>query len=325
MGRARILAALLAAVLLGALLTTQARAQRIARLGILATAPTAEDITRSSFLIKLKELGWDEGRNLRIERRFVSSPLELERSARELAALKLDVIYAPGAPSIRAAKQEITGIPIVIFSVGDPVRSGWVKNLARPEGNLTGVAGFSRDLVGKRVALLKEAVPAIRRVAVLGNPVNANLRGIFLDFQERAAAIGLEVRLFEVSTPAALEPAFAAMASEKMQGLMEVPDPMFLRHSKEVVEMAERNGLPTIFEPRQYADAGGLMAYGADYEELARRAAVYVDRLLRGAKPGELPIEFPTRFELVLNLRTARALGITIPQSVLLRADRVIE
>jgi len=325
MGRARILAALLAAVLLGALLTTQARAQRIARLGILATAPTAEDITRSSFLIKLKELGWDEGRNLRIERRFVSSPLELERSARELAALKLDVIYAPGATSIRAAKQEITGIPIVIFSVGDPVRSGWVKNLARPEGNLTGVAGFSRDLVGKRVALLKEAVPAIRRVAVLGNPANANLRGIFIDFQERAAAIGLEVRLFEVPTPAALEPAFAAMASEKMQGLMEVPDPMLLRHSKEVVEMAARNGLPTIFESRQFADAGGLMAYGADYEELARRAAVYVDRLLRGAKPGDLPIEFPTRFELVLNLRTARALGITIPQSVLLRADRVIE
>ena len=314
-----------------ALLAARAFAQskappRIARLGILATVPTAEDVAKSSFLIKLKELGWDEGRNLKIERRFAPTPPELEKAARELGGMKLDVIYASGAPAIRAAKQEIAATPIVIFSVGDPVRSGWLKNLARPEGNLTGVAGFARDLVGKRVALLKETVPALKRIAVLGNPANASLPAIFRDLEEHARAVGVEARLYEVAGPAALEPAFAAMAREQMHGVMEIPDPMIYANSKEIGALAARHRLPAIFEPRQPAESGGvMMAYGADYEELARRAAAYVDRLLRGSKPAELPILFPDRFELLVNLKTAKSLGISVPQAVLLRADRVIE
>ena len=304
-----------------------AQTGRVAQVGILATAhaPTSEEWARSPFRLKLSELGWVEGRNLKIERRNTASASELPRAARELAALKLDVIYATGAPSLRAAKQEITTTPIVMFTVGDPVASGWVKNLARPEGNITGVAGFSRDLAGKRVALLKEILPAIKNVAVLGNPANARLADIFQDLQGRARASGVEVRLFEVASPAVLEPTFAAIAREPIQGLTDIPDPMTFDQRKRIVELAASNRLPAIYESSAFAEAGGLITYGPDYEELSRRAAVYVDKILRGAKPGNLPVEFPTKFEMVVNLKTARALGITVPQTVLLRADRVID
>jgi putative ABC transport system substrate-binding protein len=303
----------------------RAQTGRVARIGILATAPTAEDIAKSAFLIKLRELGWEEKRNLRIERRFAPAPPELAKAAREMAALKLDAVYAPGAPAIRAAKQEITAIPVVFFSVGDPVGSGWVKNLARPESNLTGVAGFARDLLGKRIALLKEAVPALKRLAVLGNPANVSLPSVFHQARERGLASGIELRLFEVSSAETIETVFAAMAGAQIQGVIEVPDPVINRHHQRIAELALHHRLPAAFEVRQFPDAGGLMSYGADYEELARRAAAYIDRILRGAKPGDLPVEFPTKFEMVVNLKSARALGLKIPQSLLLRADRVIE
>jgi putative ABC transport system substrate-binding protein len=300
---------------------------RVARVGILssALAPTAEEWARSPFRIKLIELGWVEGRNLRIERRNAASAAELPKAARELAAMKLDVIFAGGAPSIRAAQQEITTTPIVMFTVGDPVASGMVKNLARPEGNVTGVAGFARDLGAKRVSLLKEIVPAIKTVAVLSNPANARLEEIFQDLRERTRASGIQLRLFKAASPAEIETAFADMQRARIQSLTDIPDPMTLGERKWIAELAARHRLPTIFESSAFAEAGGLVTYGPDYEELSRRAAVYVDKILRGAKPGELPVEFPTRFEMVVNLKTARTLGITIPQSVLLRADRVIE
>ena len=212
-----------------------------------------------------------------------------------------------------------------MFTVGDPVASGWVKNLARPEGNVTGVAGFARDLSAKRVSLLKEIVPAIKTMAVIGNPANARLEQIFQDVQERSRESGIQLRLFKVASPAELEPAFAAIQRARIQGLTDIPDPMTLGERKRTAELAARHLLPTIFESGAFADAGALATYGPDYQELSRRAAVYVDKMLRGAKPGDLPVEFPTKFEMVVNLKTARALGITIPQSVMLRADRVIE
>ena len=318
---------LLAATALAAAPLLRAQTGRVARVGILGTArtPTAEEWTRSPFRTKLNELGWVEGRNLKIERRNPASAAELPHAARELASLKLDVIFAGGAPSIRAAKLEITTTPIVMFTVGDPVASGWVKNLARPEGNVTGIAGFARDLGGKRLSLLKEIVPAMKTVAVLSNPANARLADIFQDLQGQASASGVEVRLFEVANPEELEPAFAAIARAKIQGLTDIPDPMTLGLRKKIVELAAQHRLPAIYESSAFAEAGGLIAYGPDYDELVRRVAVYIDRILRGAKPGDLPVEFPTKFDLVVNLTAARALGLKIPQSVLLRATRVIE
>jgi len=318
---------ILAAAALAVAPQLRAQAEKMRRLGILSTsrAQTAEELARSPFLIKLRDLGWVEGRNLRIERRNITAASELPQAARELAALKLDVVYAIGGPSISIAKQEITGIPIVIFSVGDPIRAGHVKSLARPEGNITGVAGFARDLASKRVALLKETVPRMKRAALLGNPAQPMLKETVPDLLQRARAIGVELRLFEIANPAALEPAFAAMAREAIDGLIELPDPMLHGQIPRIVELAARYRLPAIHERREFAEGAGLMAYGADYDELARSLAVYIDRILKGAKPGDLPIEQPTKFELVINLKTAKALGLKIPQSVLLRADRVIE
>ncbi|MGQ0512508.1 MAG: ABC transporter substrate-binding protein [Betaproteobacteria bacterium] len=318
---------ILAAGALAAAPLLHAQAGRVARVGILTTsrAPTAEEWARMPFRNKLNELGWAEGRNLTIERRFARSAAELPRMARELSGMGLDAIYVGGAPSLRVAMQEIRTTPIVMFTVGDPVASGWVRNLARPEGNVTGVAGFAPDLGGKRVSLLKELVPAMKTVAVLSNPTNARLAEIFKDLQERTHSSGVQLRLYQVAGPADIESAFADIQRERMQGLVDIPDPMTLSLRKAIVDLAARHRLPAIYESSAFADAGGLIAYGPDYEELARRAAIYVDKVLRGARPSDLPVEFPTKFELVVNLKAARALGIVIPQSVLLRADRVIE
>jgi len=319
--------AILAACGLAAATQLRAQAGRVARVGILTTSrvPTAEEWARLPFRSKLVELGWAEGRNLVVERRFAASASELPRMARELSGMGLDAIYVGGAPSLRVAMQEIKATPIVMFTVGDPVASGWVRNLARPEGNVTGVAGFARDLIGKRVSLLKEIAPAIKIVAVLSNSANARLAEIFKDLQEQTHSSGVRLRLFQVARPADIEPAFADIQRERMQGLVDIRDPMTLKQRKAIVDLAARHRLTAIYESSAFADAGGLLAYGPDYIELARRAAVYVDKILRGAKVADLPVEFPTRFELVVNLKTARALGLTIPQSVLLRADRVIE
>lgn len=323
----RVFVVLLASIVVDTSTGTQAQPGQVARLGILATgrAPTAEESAQSPFSVKLRELGWVEGRNLKFEPRYVGSASELAAAAREFVRTKVDLVFAFGVPAARAARQEITKIPVVIFTAGDPVHLGLVKSLARPEGNLTGVGGFAWELHGKRLVLLKETVPAIRRVALLGNPANTRLPEIFRELRQQALADGLEVRLFEVANPAALKPAFAAIAREAIQGLIEIPDPMIYSLRQEIVELATSHNLPAIYESRQAAEAGGLLAYGPVYDELIRRCAVYVDKLLRGAKPGDLPIELPTEFHMTVNLQTAKVLGIKVPQSILLRADRVIE
>ena len=304
----------------------EAQTVRVAKLGTLSTAalPTAEIIRHGAFTARLRELGWEEGRNLTIERRYVASTA-VAQAARELAGMKLDVIFTMGAPSIRAAKEEITGTPVVIFTVGDPKLSGIVTNLARPGGNITGVAGFGRDLTGKRIGLLKETAPSMVRLAVIGNPANKALAEMFRRDQERARELGIEARLYEVPNPAALEPAFAAMARNRAQGLLYVPDPTLDSLLGKIFELAARHRIAAIYENPKAAENDGLMSYGPDYDAMFRSAAEYVDKILRGAKPGDLPIELPTKFLMVVNLKVARELGITIPQGVLLRADKVIE
>ena len=321
-----LLCAVLIASVLGAAPALEAQTGRVAKLGILSTSstPTALPV-HTGFIARLSELGWVEGRTLALERRYVGPGGPLVQSARELAALKLDVIYAVGALSIRAAKEEITATPVVIFTVGDPSASGVIKNLARPEGNMTGVGGFARDLNRMRAALLKESVPSMARLAMIGNPAQATLATNFRDLQGHLRASGIEARLYEVKDPGVLDSVFAAIARDKMQGLTYLPDPMIGNLRKRIVELAARHKLPAIYEDRLFADEGGLIVYGPDYVAMSRLAAEYVDKILRGAKPGDLPVVLPTRFVMVVNLKTARSLGITIPQGVLLRADKVIE
>ena len=317
---------LIAALACGSL-NLEAQIVRVAKLGFLSTSapPKPENLQRGAFFERLRELGWVEGRTLKVERRYVGPGGALTQAARELAALKLDVVYAVGSLSMFAARQEITATPVVIFTVGDPSKLGAIKNLARPEANMTGVGGFSGDLNGKRVALLKESVPAITRLAVIGNPAQPQLAANFPILRERLRASGIEARLHEVPNPAALEPAFAAIVRAQSQGLTYWPDPMISNLRPRILEMAARHKLPGVYEDTRFADEGGLMAYGPDYDDMSRRAAEYVDKILRGAKPGDLPVVLPTKFTMVLNLKTARSLGITLPQGVLLRADRVIE
>ena len=311
----------------GALLGHAQVQSRVARVGILTTFEnlTPEAAARTPVFIRLRELGWEDGRNLLIERRSARPGRDLARDARELAALKLDVMYVLGGPSIRAAKAEIKTTPIVMMTVGDPRRAGLVDNLARPEGNITGVGGFTVDLSAKRLELLKETAPRLVRLAVIGNPANTNLPALFAELQQKARALGIDARLYEVRNAAAMDAAFAEMASAKSQAVTSVPDPVVAGLYQRIVEMAERLKLIGIYEGAHFAEAGGLMAYGPNYDEMTRSAANYVDKILRGAKPGDLPIELPTKFVMAVNLKTARRMGITIPQGVLLRADRVIE
>ncbi len=323
----RALSTCLLAAFMCASLNLEAQTVRVAKLGFLSTSapPKPEDTQRGAFMVRLRELGWVEGRTLTVERRYVGPGGALAQAARELAALKLDVVYAVGSLSMFAARQEITSTPVVIFTVGDPSSLGAIKNLARPEANMTGVGGFAGDLNGKRIALLKESVPAMTRLAVIGNPAQTTLAARFTFLQELLRASGIEARLYEVPNPAALEPAFAAIVRARSQGLTYWPDGMITSLRPRILELAARHKLPGVYEDTLFAVEGGFISYGPDYNDMSRRAAEYVDRILRGAKPGDLPVVLPTKFTMVVNLKTARSLGITVPQGVLLRADKVIE
>jgi putative ABC transport system substrate-binding protein len=318
----------LTAVALLAPLAADAQQEETKRVGVLAVGrqpPTAEALARSPFSRKLEELGWVEGRNVTIERRYSESPEMLRALARDLGRLKVDVVVAAGGQAIGAAKQEITTIPVAILTMGDPVNAGFVTNIARPEGNLTGVAGFAPELGAKRLSLLKEAVPSLRRVAVLGNPKNPQLAGTVREIQNLTRDMAVDLRQVDVSSPAGIESAFSTMAQDRADGLLVISDGMIWAERRKVVELAARHRLPAIYEWGAFAQVGGLLTYGPDYDHMQRRLAVSVDRLLRGAKPRDLPVELPSKFEMVVNVKSAKALGLTIPPSVLLRADRIIE
>jgi putative ABC transport system substrate-binding protein len=272
----------------------------------------------------LRELGWVEGNTVRFEGRLSADYRELPRLATELVRVPVDVIFAGNAPSVRAAMNATRAIPIVMVS-GDPVSAGFVASLARPGANVTGLAIMQTELSGKRLEILTQALPTARRIAVLANPTNPSTPAMLRETEARARSLGVLVLRFEATAPDQLAGAVAAAARERADALAVLGDPMFNLNSRRLVEAAAQHRLPAIFEWREIVEAGGFMAYAPRLADLQRRAATYVDRILKGAKPGELPVEQPVKFDLVINLRTAKALGRTIPQSLLLRADHVVE
>ena len=274
----------------------------------------------------LREHGYVDGQNLTLEERWAEGRSErFPALIGELVRLKTRVILTVSLPAALAAKNAATTIPIV-FIAGDPLGSGLVASLARPGGNLTGLSiSLGEDFSGKWLELLKEAVPKISRVAVLWNPTNPANAAYLTVLQAVAQKLGVKLQPVEVRDPGGFDRAFASMSAERAQALVVVVDPLTVRYRVRIAELAAKYRLPAVYGFREFADAGGLMAYGANMADLCRRAATYVDKILKGAKPADLPVEQPEKFELVINLKTAKALGLTIPPSLLQRADQVIE
>ena len=274
----------------------------------------------------LSELGWVEGRNLTFELRFAEGRLDrLAQLASELVDLKVDVIVTGSTSGALAAKNATGTIPIVMVTTGDPVRDGLVESLARPGGNVTGVTALGQALNIKRLEIVKEALPGLKRVAVLTNPDSPYTEPFKQTGEAAARALGLEVRELEARRPDDLEKVFYALGQQDATALMVLADIMFITHRRRIIELAGDNRLPSIFGERESVRAGGLMFYGASLPDMYRRAAAYVDKILKGDKPANLPVEQPTAFELVINLKTAKALGVTIPPTLLVRADEVID
>jgi putative ABC transport system substrate-binding protein len=320
----------LAGGLVAAPLAAEAQqAAKIARIGYLALNLAASPHLTEAFRQGLLDLGYVEGRNLVIEIRDAEGkPERFPALAAELVALKVDVIVAGATPATLAAKQATKTIPIVFASVADPVASGLVTSLARPGGNITGLTNQTAELIGKRLELLKQAVPGVSRVAVLWHPGNLGDRtekDMLKAADVAARALGGRLQFVEARGPADFERAFSDMTRARAGALTVLPSGMFSSERRRLVDLAAKNRLPAVFPFREFADAGGLMSYGPNQADLLRRAATYVDKILKGAKPGDLPVEQPTKFELVINLKTSKTLGLTIPQSLLGRADQVIE
>jgi putative ABC transport system substrate-binding protein len=316
-----------AAVLAPPLVRAAEPAQSVARVGFVGPASrnAAHGGGRSQFWERLRELGYIDGQNLVIEARWAEGRYDqLPALMAEVLERKVDVLVTYGTEAAVAAKNATSTIPIVVAAMGDPIRSGVAASLARPGGNLTGLSmGFAEGMAGKWLELLQEMVPRLSTVAVIANPDNPIARDLAKELEAIAPRRGLKLRLIEVREAGALDRAFE-QAGRKAQAVLVLPDPMVAAHRGQVTALAAKYRLPTMYYLRDYVDAGGLMAYGPDLAVLYRRAADYVDKILKGAKPGDLPIEQPTKFELIVNLKTAKALGITIPESILLRADEVI-
>jgi len=305
------------------------QAAKIARIGYLAINLATAPHMREAFLQGLRDLGYVEGRNVVIEYRDAEGNVErLPALAAELVALKVDVIVAGGTPQALAAKQATRTVPIVFAAAGDPVTSGLVTSLARPGGNLTGLSALAPELVGKCLEHLKQAVPGVSRVAVLWQPgayPERTEKDMLKGADVAARALGVRLQFVEARGPDDFDRAFSDMTRARAGALTVLPSTMFIIERRRLVDLAAKNRLPAVYAYRELVDAGGLMAYGADLADMFRRAATYVDKILKGAKPGDLPVEQPTKFELVINLKTAKVLGLTIPPSVLGRADHVVE
>lgn len=305
----------------------QAPAKKVPRIGVLSPwTPSDAAPWHQAFRLGLRDLGWVEGKNISIEYRYAEGRHDrLPDLAADLVRLKVDVIVASVTPDALAAQKATRAIPIVLVAGGDPVAIGLGESLARPGGNVTGLSQMSRELGGKRLELLKEMVPRLSRMAVLWNPQNQSSTLNWKEIQLAARQLGVQLHSLEVRSPNDLDQAFEAAIKTRAGALFIMPDPVFVTNLKRIAGLAAKSRLPSIFHLSEFADAGGLVSYGVDRPDLFRRAATFVDKILKGAKPGDLPIDQATRFELVINMKTAKALGITIPQSILLRVDRVIE
>jgi ABC-type uncharacterized transport system substrate-binding protein len=274
----------------------------------------------------LRELGYMEGQNLTIDYRWAEGrPDQLPGLAEELVRLKVDVIVTHGAVATRAARRATAAIPIVFASSGDAVATGLVASLARPGGNVTGLTIIAPELAGKRLELLREAIPRFTRLAVLWNSANPVVVPEFKETQVAARTLGVQIQSLEVTDPGGFAGAFSDMRGKRPGALIVLSDAMFLSQNAQIVGLAAKSRLPAMYAESEFIVAGGLMSYGSNLVVQYRRAATYVDKILRGAKPADLPVEQPTKFELVINVKTAKALGIEIPQSILVRADKVIE
>jgi putative ABC transport system substrate-binding protein len=307
----------------------QQAASTVRRIGLLLPGNARTTVVRGqleAFRQGLKEYGWVEGQNIIVEYSFAEGREDaLPAIAAELARLRLDVIVAESTVAIQAAKTVTQTVPIVMATSADPVGTGLVANLNRPGGNITGLSLQTAELSGKRLQLLTEIIPGLARVAVLSNPLNPSIAPIVEQTKAAAQALGIETHVVEVQAPDKFESAFAAVTAAHAGALMVLPDPLLYGQHPRIVTFTAASHLPALFPEREVAEAGGLIAYGPSIPASFQRAAAYVDKILRGAKPADLPVEQPTKFELVVNLQTARTIGVTIPTSILVRADEVIE
>jgi len=319
------------AVLAGELLAVTAEigaqpATRQYRIGYLDAGANPPIVPLTVFADALRDLGWIEGKTFVLEPRFANNrPDRLPELAAELVQLNVDVIVTNGTLAPLAAKRATSSIPIVMVAAGDPAGSGLVSNLARPGGNITGTSLNSPDLAGKRLQLLKEMIPGIVTVAVIWNEANPYPAVVFAQTEAAGRTLGMRILSLPVHDASSVSIALDSALQARVGGLITVEDPLTSSQRVQIVDFATRHRLPAMYGLREYVDIGGLVSYGTSRAELSRRGAQYVDKIFKGAKPGDLPVEQPTKYELVINMRTATALGLTIPQSLLLRADQVIQ
>jgi putative tryptophan/tyrosine transport system substrate-binding protein len=298
---------------------------KVARIGYLGGSSSTDTGRIDAFRQGLRELGYVEGKNIVIESRFTEGkPNRLAALAAELVHLKVDVIVTVGSNPTRAAKEATASIPIVMAQDPDPVGNGFVASLARPGGNITGLSNLGPELSGKRLELLKEVVPRIKRVAVFGTSTFPGNAQILRETELAAAALRLQLQYFDVLDPKNIETAFRAATKGRAEAVLGLGGPVLFSQRTQVVELAAKSRLTAIYYATEFVEDGGLMTYGANRSDLSRRAATYVDKILKGAKPADLPVEQPTKFEFIINLKAAKQIGLTIPPNVLARADRVI-
>ena len=300
--------------------------KKVLRIGLVFAGSSGTDPRVEAFRQGLRNLGYVEGQKIAIEWRFAAGQEDrLPKLVDELVRLKVDTIVTDGTRATRAAKNATKTIPIVMANDGDPIGDGHVASLARPGGNITGLANFLVGLAGKRLEVLKDAIPGISRVGVIWNPENSQSVSSFKETQIAALALGLKLQSLEVRGPDSFEAAFQAATKGRASALTVLSDAFMFAHRTRILELAVKQKLPTMYTQSLWVEAGGLMSYGTDFTDLWRRAAIYVDKILKGTKPADLPVEQPIKFELVINLKTAKRMGVTIPQSVLYRADKVIK
>jgi len=317
--------ALFLTVLLASVVPAHAQqTKKIPRIGFLS--PTSDDSRVEAFRQGLRELGYTDRQNIAIEYRWAEGNFErLPQLANELVQLKVDIIVAVVTQASLAAKKATSTIPIVMIGVADPERSDLVASLARPGANITGTSSMTAEIVGKQLELLKETLPKISRVAALWNPANPIFQGIQRKEAETAArALGVQLQIAEARGSEEIDRAFGALSRALARALIILNDPVFTAERKRIAELAAKNRIPSVSGTLEYTEAGGLMAYGPSFPEMYRRAATYVDKILKGAKPADLPVERPTKFEFIVNLKAAKQIRVTIPPNVLARADKVI-
>ena len=303
-----------------------ARAQQPGKIMRIGVITVGSNFRREILTESLQALGWVEGKNVVFEFRVAGNILDrLPELVAELIHLKVDVIIAQGTLAPLAVKRATTTIPIVMAAAGDPLGSGLVSSLARPGANVTGLSLISPDLGGKRLEILRDVLPGVSRVAILWNAANPYPALVFNETERAARTLGIQVSSLEVRSPADIDAALDAAIRQNPSALITVEDPLTNDYKSKIIDFVAANRLPSIYGHREFTDSGGLMSYGANLVDLYQRSAGYVDRILRGAKPADLPIEQPTKFELVINLKTAKALGLTVPPTLIARADEVIE